>query len=100
MATTYSKEFCATVRKTRTGLVEAGVLADMTRGAEWAKGNLPAGKIVRIKRFITIDEILKFQCAKPRKRRAKPSAKKTTKRRPTKRKKPTKPRRKRKTKKK
>lgn len=74
-ALTYSKEFCGSVRKTRAGLVKAGVLADMTKGAHWAKANLAPDKLARIKRYLRIDEIVQFQCTKLRKKKVRPKAK-------------------------
>jgi len=74
-ALTYSKEFCGSVRKTRTSLVKAGVLVDMTKGPAWAKDNLTPEKLARIKRYLRIEEIVQFQCAKIRRKKAKPKTK-------------------------
>lgn len=55
-------EACATLRKEYEALVAAGAKADMSRGADWAKTNLPSKRLERIERLINAEEQLSFRC--------------------------------------
>ncbi len=56
---------CATLNTEREGLIAAGTKADMARGPEWAKGNLPPDRLQSIERLIAIEEQLSFRCDQP-----------------------------------
>jgi hypothetical protein len=60
------KETCAKLEAEQTQLVGAGTRADMVRGAEWAKTNLPPQRLERIARLIEIDVQIAFRCTKPK----------------------------------
>ena len=81
-AKTYSKEFCGTVKKMHADLIKEGTQADMARGAAWALANLSRQRKDRIKRFIQLEEIINFQCEKPRKPKEKPKSGKQAKGKP------------------
>jgi hypothetical protein len=56
------KDDCAKL-KTEQGLLEQnGARGDMSRGPEWAKGNLASDKLEQIRRLIEVDEQLLFRC--------------------------------------
>lgn len=53
---------CKAFEAEKASLLTAGIAADMEKGPEWAAANLPAARLEQIKRFIEIDEQLKFRC--------------------------------------
>jgi hypothetical protein len=53
---------CAKLQVEQEELENAGVEKDMAKGPAWAKDNLPYDKLVRVKRFIEIEEQLLFRC--------------------------------------
>src|SRR5262245_28498552 len=53
---------CAKLRGEHSQLELAGVEKDMEKGPEWAKANLAADKLDRIRRFIDLEEQLLFRC--------------------------------------
>lgn len=53
---------CHAFETERTTLVASGVDADMAKGPEWARANLPANRMQQIMRYIHVDEQLKFRC--------------------------------------
>ena len=53
---------CAKLQSEQEQLENAGVEKDMAKGPAWAKDNLPYDKLVRVKRFIEIEEQLLFRC--------------------------------------
>jgi len=53
---------CAKLRSEHSQLELAGVEKDLEKGPEWAKANLAADKLDRIRRFIELEEQLLFRC--------------------------------------
>jgi hypothetical protein len=47
-------------------LERSGVPADMSRGADWARGNLEPERLKRIARFIELQEYILFRCPRPK----------------------------------
>lgn len=54
---------CKGFETERATLFSAGVPADLERGPEWARVNLPATRIQQILRYIHLDEQVRFRCA-------------------------------------
>ena len=55
-------EDCEAFAREHRGFVATGIRADMERGPEWAKANLPANRVQQILRFLFIEEQLRFRC--------------------------------------
>ena len=53
---------CEQLTTERAGLIASGIAQRMSKGAAWAKANLPAGDLKAIERYITLDELLNFRC--------------------------------------
>jgi hypothetical protein len=53
---------CAKLRGEHSQLELAGVEKELEKGPEWAKANLAADKLDRIRRFIDLEEQLLFRC--------------------------------------
>lgn len=53
---------CRTYETERTALMATGIDADMQKGPDWARSNLPANRLQQIMRYIHLDEQLKFRC--------------------------------------
>lgn len=53
---------CEALKSERAALEGKGVRGQMERGPEWAATNLSAAKLVTIRRYIEVDEQLKFRC--------------------------------------
>jgi hypothetical protein len=53
---------CAQLRLEQTKLIKSGILNEMGKGPEWAKANLPAGRLSEIKHYIELDEQVRFGC--------------------------------------
>lgn len=58
---------CARLLAEQHALIRIGVKKHMARGPEWAKANLTESDLNLIKRFISVDEMLKFRCPPPNK---------------------------------
>jgi hypothetical protein len=65
-------EACRRIRAEHEGLVATGVRGDMGRGPDWAKANLPPERLERIKRWLTLEEDLRFKCNEVRPTTLKP----------------------------
>ncbi len=55
-------EACASLTTERATLVSQGVEGDMSKGAMWARQNLPESRLSQIKRLIEVNEQLSFRC--------------------------------------
>jgi hypothetical protein len=55
-------ESCEKLLNEHGELERAGVEADMAKGPDWAKANLAAEKLARIRRFIDVEAQLLFRC--------------------------------------
>lgn len=53
---------CQAQEKERAELAATGIQADMDKGPQWAKANLPAKRLKEILRFIHLDEQVRFRC--------------------------------------
>src|SRR5262245_15330642 len=56
------QEACARLKTELLQLELAGARTNMAKGADWAKVNLGADKLLQVKRLIEIDEQLLFRC--------------------------------------
>lgn len=56
------KEACDKLQTEKQSLTVMGVEKDMAKGAEWAKANMKPAQLDLVKRFITVDEQIKFRC--------------------------------------
>jgi hypothetical protein len=61
-------EACDKLKAEHETLTQQGLKEQLAKGPEWAKAQLPADKIERLRRYLAIDEDIKFRCpvAKPR----------------------------------
>ena len=57
------KDSCNRLKTEQDGLEKQGVRANILKGPEWAKANLPADKLEQVRRVIELDEQLLFRCA-------------------------------------
>lgn len=53
---------CSGIKTERDGLIAKGLEADIARGAEWGKVNLPPDRLKEIARLIDLNEQLTFRC--------------------------------------
>jgi outer membrane biosynthesis protein TonB len=56
------KDGCAQLKVEQGELERSGARASMSKGPQWAKGNLEPAKLEQIKRLLEIDEQLLFRC--------------------------------------
>lgn len=56
------KEACGKLQSEKQALVVLGVDKEFAKGPEWAKANLGQAELNLLKRYLTIDEQLKFRC--------------------------------------
>jgi hypothetical protein len=66
------KAECEKLKAEKKSLVVLGVEKNMAKGPEWVKANLEASQLDLIKRYLTVDEQLKFRChpaLQPKKKR-------------------------------
>ena len=56
------KEACGKLQAERASLIVLGVDKEFAKGADWAKANLPQAELDQLKRYLIIDEQLKFRC--------------------------------------
>jgi hypothetical protein len=61
-ADSLDKEACDKLQAEKQTLVVLGVDKEFAKGADWAKANLKPAELNLIKRYIIIDETLKFRC--------------------------------------
>jgi len=61
-AASLDKSACNVLKTELAGMVATGARADMERGPEWAKANLPREKLLNIHRLIELEEQLEFRC--------------------------------------
>jgi hypothetical protein len=54
---------CGMLKGEQAQLEQGGARANMTKGPDWAKGNLAADKLEQIKRLLFVDEQLLFRCS-------------------------------------
>lgn len=57
-----SLDKCREYERELAGLARDGVRADLAKGPEWAKANLPAEKLNKVLRYLTVYEQLSFRC--------------------------------------
>ncbi|HET6387870.1 hypothetical protein [Hyphomicrobium sp.] len=55
-------ETCSALRLEQIRFRASGVLDDMSKGAQWAKANLPPERLREIEHYIQLDEQVKFGC--------------------------------------
>jgi hypothetical protein len=53
---------CKDLNAERDVMIGAGLKADMDRGPDWAKANLPEDRLKKIERLISVEEQLSFRC--------------------------------------
>ncbi len=53
---------CKAFEREHKKYVATGIRADMERGPEWAKSNLPANRVQQVLRFLYLEEQLRFRC--------------------------------------
>jgi hypothetical protein len=58
------KAACDALHAEAATLAAAGLKADMEKGPEWAKANLPEDRMKQIQRYIEVEEGLAFRCRK------------------------------------
>ena len=56
------KEACSKLQAEKQTLVVLGVDKEFAKGPEWAKANLQQAELDLLKRYLTLDEQLKFRC--------------------------------------
>ncbi len=62
VAAPLGKEECDKLQVEQTELTAAGVRAQLDRGPEWGKANLPPDRLQVVQRFIAVEEQLNFRC--------------------------------------
>lgn len=60
------KEECKRLKVEKKSLAGQGVAKNMAKGPEWVKANLGASQLDLIKRYILVNEQLKFRCSQAR----------------------------------
>jgi hypothetical protein len=70
------KKTCKVLVTEKKSLTARGVAKQMAKGPLWAKENLTSAQLTQIKRYITVDEQLKFRCQKALKVHAKKKSEK------------------------
>jgi hypothetical protein len=66
-ATKLDKSACNLLNAELAGMVATGIRDDMERGPAWAKANLSAERLSKIRRLIELEEQLEFRCGMRRK---------------------------------
>lgn len=61
-ATPLDKESCDKLKAEKQSLTTLGVEKDMAKGPEWAKSNMKPAQLDLVKRYITVEEQIKFRC--------------------------------------
>ena len=56
------KDACKAFKSERAEFLNSGILDEMSKGPEWVKDNLTSEQIGRIKRYLTVDATVIFQC--------------------------------------
>ncbi len=67
-ATKLDNAACAALTDERNAITATGVKADMERGPEWAKANMPPERLQSALRLLEVEDQLEFRCG----RRGKP----------------------------
>lgn len=62
MAAPLEKEACDQLQTEKQSLTQQGVEKDMEKGPEWAKANLQPTRLELVKRYISVNEQIKFRC--------------------------------------
>ena len=57
-----NKETCKALKSEQAEFLGSGILDDMSRGPDWVKDNLEPEQVERVKRYLTLDATLAFQC--------------------------------------
>ena len=57
---------CDAAKSGHATLIAEGVKDDLAKGPQWAKANLDQARIERAKRFLTLEEQVKFRCPQPK----------------------------------
>ncbi len=53
---------CSSLRLEQIKFRQSGILDDLSKGADWAKANLPAARLREIEHYMQLDEQVKFGC--------------------------------------
>lgn len=56
------RDACAQLRAEEKKFRQAGILSDMSKGADWAKANLSAERLREVQHYIELDEQVQFGC--------------------------------------
>jgi len=56
------KEVCKALAAERTTLAKKDVIDALLKGPEWSRSNIPADAIQRIRRYLEVEEQLRFRC--------------------------------------
>jgi len=56
------EDTCGQLRVEQTKFLKTGILSEMNKGPEWAKANLSPERMREIKRYIQLDEQVRFGC--------------------------------------
>lgn len=59
-------EDCARAKSEQASLAAGGAAEDMARGPEWARANLSPDRLKRVARWIELEELILFQCPRPK----------------------------------
>jgi hypothetical protein len=62
LAVPLDKETCTKLKAEHLTLTQAGIKETMAKGPEWAASNLSAEQIGQIKRFLSLEEDIRFRC--------------------------------------
>lgn len=63
-------EFCQELKAEQRTLRNTGIERKMQRGPEWAKANLPGEEMGQIRRYLTVEELIRFRCGIKRRPKA------------------------------
>ena len=63
------KAACAELTDERNAITATGVKADMERGPEWAKANMPPERLQSALRLLEVEDQLEFRCGAARQAR-------------------------------
>jgi hypothetical protein len=65
-APTLDAETCLKLRAERESLVQDGIKGYIEKGAQWGQQNLSAEQLGAVRRFIGLEESLRFRCEQPK----------------------------------
>ena len=63
-------ELCQELKAEQRTLRNTGIERKMQRGPEWAKANLPGEEMGQIRRYLTVEELIRFRCGIKRRPKA------------------------------